>query len=151
MADQEQIQQTDEQKQHVCNLIVQYLETKTEPVRTPDLAKALFGPDANSKHINSYLYSLKAKGMLKKTVNDKNCDPKWSIGSAALTPKYRDAVLAFLRDREATPTKDIKVKILGPGGKQAEINKVLYELQNEGLVIKISDDLGKNPKWQFRS
>jgi len=59
----------------------------------------------------------------------------------------REKILNTLSSIKPTPTLVIAKNICGPKATKKNVNSTLYTLQKEGLIRKISEKSGRNPRW----
>jgi len=66
--------------------ILEYLQTESEPIKTLMIAKKLYGSKGRRKHVNSILYSMLSKGLVSKSANPDNTDPRWIMNQKQPEP-----------------------------------------------------------------
>jgi hypothetical protein len=60
-------------------LVLEFLKSKTDYMKTIDIAKNFYGPKGTSKDINPLLYKLQSKKQITKTCNENGTEPKWKV------------------------------------------------------------------------
>lgn len=143
--------------------IVEFLTSREEPVETMGIVKALDLKTA--KEINPTLYGLLNQGKVSKVSDIGGQKPKWFViekdgkrteRSESNSPKYhpdlegthQQLVLELLStSKEPMKTLNISKVIFGQKATCKDINPLLYSMLKQGLLDKISDEGGKNPRW----
>ena len=122
----------------------------------------------NRKAVNPSLYKLAAKGILRYQTPG----PIWSLISKDVStnsqssktkskensPETNTAILSFLKDEkvlkehpQGVPTLTIAKHVFGSSSSCKTINPILYRLQGEGKITKISETDGTKPRWLIRN
>lgn len=143
------------------------------PVKTLDLAKELLGPDATAKMVNPTLYTLEKQGHVVKTSSSEGKDPRWSLASNQPAASTDDADSAPASQSTAPaappalPDEELKTRLVelvrqssqpvltltlaraiyGPTATRKMVNPALYALERKGLLHKMAEENGTNPKW----
>ena|SRR5438477_8976553 len=148
--------------------ILTFLSDKEFPVKTVDIAKYFFGNSVSStKNVNRVLYKLQKEGKLTKLSNSDGTNPRWWLSSKG-EPKEDTSdpylrVKSFIRDQkisdeetvililrlteEPVPTLLISKATFGKGATTKLINPLLYSMQKQGKIKKISNEDGTQPRW----
>jgi len=66
--------------------ILEVLRNSSDPVPTLTISRALYGPKATRKMVNSQLYSLLSKNLVSKSSNPDGTNPHWSLVQAPPKP-----------------------------------------------------------------
>ena len=62
------------------------------------------------------------------------------------------ALFTHMTDAQSTlPTLAIAKAIFGKEGTTKMINPHLYEMEKAGLLVKVTDEKGNNPRWRRRT
>lgn len=65
----------------------------------------------------------------------------------------KEDIEEFLRAKDAyspetaVPTLEIAREVVGKGASRKSVNSVLYGMQKQKLIDKVSEDNGAKPKW----
>jgi hypothetical protein len=78
--------------------VMRFISSQYLPVPTIEIAKAIFGLKATTKHINPILYPMQSKGLIYKTsVAENGRDPRWSIRQTDPVPTDQGDLTVFIR------------------------------------------------------
>jgi hypothetical protein len=141
------------------------------PMKTVEIAKELFGPEATAKQVNPTLYSLEKKGRVVKTTNSDGKEPRWALApnqpadsdESTATEKNEPArpeipalpdeelrtrlVELVCQSTQSVPTLTLARAIYGPQATRKLVNPALYSLERKGVIRKVAEENGTNPRW----
>jgi hypothetical protein len=135
------------------------------PMKTVDIAKELLGPEATAKLVNPTLYSLEKQGRVVKTTSSDGKEPRWALVAAPTslesTPPTASPTLPALPEEELktrlvdlvrastapVPTLTLARAVYGPTATRKLVNPALYSLERKGVLRKVAEDNGTNPRW----
>jgi hypothetical protein len=149
------------------------------PMKTVEIAKALFGPEATAKQVNPTLYSLEKRGRVVKTTNSDGKEPRWALSPnqpassdssasnrssdapestsqpdipALPDDELRTRLVEHVRQStQPVPTLALARAVYGPQATRKMVNPALYSLERKGVLRKVAEDNGTNPRWVLGS
>lgn len=124
------------------NDIINFLKDQDGFVTTLKISKEMYGPEATKKQINSVLYSLLRKKKVLKDSDANGRNPRWKLSD---NYNLEESILRLLSNSDHyVTTRDIVNEM---GVDRKTVNSVLYALEKDGRIKKMTDENGTKPRW----